>query len=222
MAWMAAVLAALAAGCGRREAAPAPTEAPAAAAAELEKAAKAVEKNAPQAAEGLAAMMKAVAGAQQQGVAAGTVDYKELKALLPETIGDFKRTGASGEKSGAMGMAVAHAEGTYEAKDANLRVKITDMGGMGGLGAIAQAGWAMTEVDREGDDGYERTVKVKGFKALEKYDTKSKRGEMNILVGSRFQVEVDGSDVTPEQVKAAVEALDLQKLSTLKPKPAAP
>lgn len=234
MAWTAAALAALAIGCGRREKAGQPAEAaPAAEPAKAAKdaktakairAAEAAEKSAPEAAAGIAAMMKAVTAAQQQqqqGGAAGTVDYKELKALLPEKVGDLKRTGATGEKSGAMGMAVANAEGTYEGGDANLRIKITDMGGMGGLGAIAQAGWAMTEVDRESDDGYERTIKFKGFKALEKYDTKSKRGEMNVLVGARFQVEVDGDSVTPEQIKAALEAVDLQKLSTLKPKPAA-
>jgi hypothetical protein len=144
------------------------------------------------------------------------VDFRLLKTFLPETAGGLKRTSAKGEKTGAMGMTVSKAEGAYEgANEARLKVEITDMGGVGMLGALAQAGMAAAEIDNEGDDGYERTTRVKGFKALEKYNTPSKSGSLNVVAG-RFTVQIEGSNIAPEVLKAAAEALDLQTISTLK------
>ncbi|MBU4459388.1 MAG: hypothetical protein KJ579_02380 [Verrucomicrobia bacterium] len=162
--------------------------------------------------------MEAMQKALQANAAAAqpVVDFRQLKALLPETIGDMKRTNAKGEKSGAMGMTVAKAEGTYEgAKEARLKVEITDMSGVGAMGALAQFGFAATEIDNESDDGYERTVKIKNFKALEKYDTKAKSGSLQVIVG-RFSVQIEGDNIAPAILKTAAEAIDLQALSALK------
>ena len=144
------------------------------------------------------------------------VDFRVLKTLLPEAIGGLKRTGAKGEKNSAMGMTVAKAEGTYaDDKAARLTVEITDMAGVGALGALAQMGMVGAEIDNESDDGYERTIKVKDFKGVEKYTTKSKSGEVNLLVG-RFAVKIDGRGIAPTVLKTAIDAIDLQRLSSLK------
>jgi hypothetical protein len=155
--------------------------------------------------------------------AAAVVDFRELKGLLPAELTGMKRTNASGEKSGAMGMTVAVAEGRYEATDdsgSSIDIKISDMGGTGGMMSFMQYGWASAEVDRESDTGYERTTTIAGHKAMEKYDTADKHGETQILVNKRFMVEVSGSNVTADQIKEAVGKLDLSKLAGLQPKPA--
>jgi hypothetical protein len=163
-------------------------------------------------------MNRAMTGASNAAV---VVDFRELKALLPTNLPNMKRTSATGEKSGAMGMKVSFAEGAYETEEGgSIKIKITDNGGLGSFMALAQAGWSMSDIDRETENGYEKTTTYGGNKALEKYDTSEKSGEIQILVADRFMVEVTGSDVEMDAIKGAVEKIDLNKLAGLKAAPA--
>lgn len=154
---------------------------------------------------------------------ASLVDFRELKALLPPTLDGLKRTSASGEKTGAMGMSISFAEGKYEADSgARIEIKISDNGGLGGIMSFAQAAWANAEIDRETETGFERTTTYGAHKAHEEYDNESKEGEIQILVGGRFMAEVKGNDISWEALQAAVKKLDLNKLATLKPKAPTP
>ena len=167
--------------------------------------------------DAMAAMGAAVGGAGNAGKKVETVDYKELKALLPESLPGMKRTDATGEKSSAMGMQVSNAEGRYSADNgSSMRVKITDIGSMTGLAGMAMYAWATVSVDRESDTGYEKTSTISGYKSHEKYDKSSKSGELSVLVGDRFVVEVDGSDVDMDAIKSALGKVDLGKLNSMK------
>lgn len=167
----------------------------------------------------LGALMGAL-GAMMQGntnsaTAATVTDFRELKALLPPELPGMKRTSASGEKSGAMGMTVSFGEARYEGADgAYITIKITDMGGTG-FASMMAAGWTMQEIDRESDTGYERTTTIGGHKAMEKFDTQYNNGSTELMVAGRFHVEVEGSEIKPENLQQAVGKLDLNKLAAL-------
>jgi hypothetical protein len=167
-------------------------------------------------------MMKAMGALMSGGTnAAAIVDFRELKAILPAALDGMKRTKASGEKSGAMGMTVAFAEGIYEASSGEtIHIKISDNAGLGGFMAFAQAGWSASEIDRESDTGFERTTTYGQHKAHEEYDNSGKSGKVEILVGGRFLVEVNGNNIAWEAIQAAAKKVDLTKLATLKPRPA--
>lgn len=169
-------------------------------------------------------MMKAMGTLMSGGTnAAAVVDFRELKALLPAALDKMKRTNATGEKSGAMGMTVAFAEGTYEGDAGeSITIKISDNAGLGGFMAFAQAGWASSEIDRESDTGFERTTTYGQNKAHEEYDNSGKSGKVEILVGGRFMVEVSGNDIAWEAIQAAAKKVDAAKLATLKPKTTTP
>jgi hypothetical protein len=169
--------------------------------------------------QGAAAAMKQMAEAMKGGgAAAPLVDFRELKALLPEKLGDMKRVEASGEKAGAMGFALSHARGRYKGtSEDRASIKILDTGGLMGPMAFAVAGLAMVEIDKETEDGYEKTTTFEGKKAFEKYNNKSKRGEIKVIVGNRFVVEVDGDELSMDALKAAVKSIDLGKLEGLAP-----
>ena len=166
---------------------------------------------------------KALGAMAAQGTNApkAIVDFRELKELLPKELpGGLKGT-RKGQKNGAFGMMVSEAEGNYEPENggSSISMKITDISGTGGLGAMAHTAWASAEVENETDDGYEKTTKLDGFKAMEKFNTKEKHGEIQVFVDNRFIVEVRGDGVTADQLKAAVHAVDLKKLTALKPQP---
>lgn len=166
----------------------------------------------------LGALMGALGQMMQGGgtnAAATVVDFRELKALLPAELPGFKRTSASGEKSGAMGMTISFAEGRYEAGEGAIGIKMSDYGGTG-FATMMAAGWSMQEIDRETETGFERTTTIGGHKAKEQFDTASQDGSTEILVAGRFLVEVTGNGVTAEALKAAVEKIDLAKLAALK------
>ena len=173
----------------------------------------------------MAAMQQALGAMQQQGGAKPVVDYHELKALLPKELSGGMKGQLKGQKSGAMGMTISEAEGSYsdENSDHNITMKISDISGTGAFGAMAHAAWATADIDNESDTGYEKTTTISGYKGMEKYDTKSKNGELHVIVDSRFIVEVRGSNVKMDDMKAALGKVDLKKLAGLKaPAAAAP
>ncbi len=167
--------------------------------------------------DAMAAMGAAVSGAANSGKKVETVDYKELKALLPEALPGMKRTAASGETSSAMGMQISNAEGRYSSDDgSSATIKITDIGSMTGLAGMTAYAWARVDVDRETDTGYEKTAMLNGYKSHEKYDKQSKAGEVSVLVGDRFVVEVEGNNVDMDAIKSALGKVDLGKLNRMK------
>lgn len=144
------------------------------------------------------------------------IDFRELKELLPTSVAGLARTEATGEKNGAMGFSFSQAEGKYSQGDASIDIQILDTGGIGGMATMGLAAWSLADVDKETATGYEKTTKINGHKAYEQYDNDQKDGEVNVLVGKRFVVNVNGRNVTMDQIKEALNDLDLDKLADMK------
>jgi len=168
--------------------------------------------------ENFANKMKDVSENLNEGKKVNPVDFRELKALLPETVGNLKRTNIEGEKVAAMGMNISNANADYSDAEnsTSIDLKITDLGSVSGLSGMAAYGWYMVDIDKEDDNGYEKTITYKGNKGYEKYDTQGKYGELSILVAKRFIVEANGNNVSMDQMKAAVDMIDLGKLESWK------
>jgi major membrane immunogen (membrane-anchored lipoprotein) len=162
--------------------------------------------------------MKEMEKNMKEGKAVEVVDFRELKALLPEEVEGMKRTKAEGEKNSAMGFNVSQAEGDYQTEDGSnsLDIQIVDMGNMSGLAGLATWGWTIAEIDKETETGYERTTKYQGHKAFEKYDNQYQNGNIDVLVEGRFMVSVNGNNVPMETIKSALDDIDLGKLAAMK------
>ena len=143
------------------------------------------------------------------------VDFRSLKELRPNEAAGLERTEATGEKNGAMGFSISQAQGKYEKDDARIEVEIMDTGGVGGMAMMGMAAWSMAEVDKETKSGYEKTTRVNGMKAFEKYDNDTKDGEVNVIVADRFVVNVKGRNVTMDQIKDTLDDLELDQLAKL-------
>ena len=143
------------------------------------------------------------------------VDFRRLRDLLPESLAGLERTNAEGAKQGTMGFSVSEASADYGAGDSTVRVKITDMGAVPAMGMMGAA-WTMTDVDRETDTGYEKTVRLGESKGYRTYDTDSRRGEFSLVVADRFLVNVTGRGVDDGDLEAALRAVDLGALAAMR------
>jgi hypothetical protein len=174
-----------------------------------------VDENSP---EAYAEKMKQMGENLTEGKKVEPVDFRELKALYPESINGMKRTNSSGEKTAAFNMNISHAEADYNSDDGSksFDINITDMGNMSGLTQMAAYGWAMGEFDRETDSGYEKTTNFSGYKAYEEYNNEGKYGKLQVLVASRFIVEASGNNISMDELKGALGQIDLSKLESWK------
>lgn len=168
--------------------------------------------------ENLGEKMKEATEGFKEGKKVNPVDFRELKSLLPEKLGSLKRTNIEGEKSAAMGINVSNANANYadEQNTQSIDLKITDLGSVSGLTGFAAYGWYLVDIDKETETGYEKTFTYKGHKGFEKYDNDGKYGEVSILVAKRFIVEANGNSVSMDQIKSAVDAIDIGKLESWK------
>lgn len=163
--------------------------------------------------------MKALGGLA--GAAGGgsyePVDFRKLKEALPQELAGFEKGDSSGEKNNAFGISVSEVKQSFRTADGNKRVRfeITDPGSLTGPFALANV-WLNVEVDKESGDGYEKTSTVGGRKIHEKWSKGSKRGEVQMVIGNRFMVEVSAEGVEMNDVKALLGKIDVARLEAMK------
>jgi Yip1-like protein len=139
----------------------------------------------------------------------------QIKAFLPESLGNLKRTSSSAQRNNAMGMQISEATAEYSG-DNNQRItlEVTDTGGAKGFMAMAAA--MAPEEEKETDHGYEKTYTADGNMVHEAWDSQSKSGEYSVVLGKRFTVKANGNVDSIDQLKQAVTSVDMSKLESLK------
>ncbi len=145
-----------------------------------------------------------------EGGAKELVNYEDLKALMPEKIGNHKRVDLSGQSMDMMGMKLSSAEAKYVDDQGNtIEVTINDAGGIPQATA-ALASWTLINLDRSGDDGFERVATYNGHKSFEKYEKASNRSEFGVFVVNRFLIMMQGRGVKVEDLKKAFDKMDIE------------
>jgi hypothetical protein len=164
----------------------------------------------PDAGQALGAVGQVLTGGQQVQV----VDFRQLKALLPESLpGGMQRSSLSGESGEVMGIKSSHATASYRnASGATLRIEIADLGSMSGLAGLALK--FNPNVTKESDTGYERTTTVDGQMVHERFDRSSNTATVNVIVANRFNVEAQGSGVDMDTVKSSLRQIDMARLAS--------
>ncbi|CAN5459681.1 hypothetical protein BH11PSE9_BH11PSE9_20160 [soil metagenome] len=180
---------------------------------------EAAQKSGDSAAAGkaMSEMMGAIGGAA--GANATPIPAQDLKALLPQTLGGMKRQSFEAQNSAAMGMGGSSARATYGEGERNVNLSVTDLGGLGGLAALA--GWANMTVDKETDGTIEKVYKSGNRTVHEEYRKDGSHGEYTVILANGVLIEAQGSRADIGTLKQAVEGIDLARLETMK-RPAKP
>ena len=154
-------------------------------------------------------MITAMIGGTQRPV----MPVADLKALLPESLASMKRQSFEAESNSAMGLNIATAKARYGADGKQIRLSITDTGGL----AAAVAAWANVTGEREDDRHVEKTYKQGSRTVHEESRKDGSQGQYMVLLANGVVVEVQGEQVQIGELKAAAEALDLARIEALKP-----
>ena len=175
---------------------------------------EAAEKRGDQAGQ-VAAAMKGLGSLLGGGTRVDPIAVDQLKPFVPETFAGLPKRSSSAEKSGIAGLMVSKAEATY-GNDAgkSVTLEVTDTGGVSGI--MGLAGWVGMEGEKEDEDGSERTTKQNGRLVHEKISKTGGTNEFSIVLGDRFIVNAQSSDIDLGALKAAVSKLDLGKLESMK------
>lgn len=142
------------------------------------------------------------------------IHFSKLIELLPKAPSGWTAEGEPrGETTNAMGFKVSMAEQSFSAEGKSLQVKITD----GAFNAPLYTVITMAaQFARESTEGYEKGVTLDGNPGVEKWRKEGGDAELNVVVGKRFFVEIEGSGITPEVVREAWGSVDRAKLAGLK------
>lgn len=152
--------------------------------------------------------------------AAGQLDYAaqlirqlkgaQIRDFLPKPLVGWTAQDASSEASGAsiFGGGVS-AERQYRNGDKMVTARIS------GDSPMLQGLMMMFSNPAFAAQGGGRLQTVKGQKALVKMEANAKKGEVSLIVGQRYLVQVSGSDVTKDDLIAYVEAMDFDGLLKL-------
>ncbi|HEB62347.1 MAG TPA: hypothetical protein ENI82_04260 [Bacteroidetes bacterium] len=138
-------------------------------------------------------------------------NFRELKKLMPDEIAGIEQSSNTGETSGAFGFKVSTAKAKYEDGDQWVEIEIVDGAGIG-FAMLGMAAWTATEIDRETDDGYEKTTTFEGYKAYEKWNEKRQKAELAFLVNDRYIISVNARNVPMKKLKRDIGRMKFRKL----------
>jgi hypothetical protein len=142
------------------------------------------------------------------------VHFSKLIELLPKAPSGFTADAdPRGETTNAMGFKVSTAEQSFSSERGSLRVKIMDGAFNAPLYTIVTMA---AQFARESTEGYEKGVTLDGNPGVEKWRKDGGDAELNIVVGKRFFVEIDGSGITPDLVREVWGSIDRARLAGLK------
>jgi hypothetical protein len=127
----------------------------------------------------------------------------------------MQRTAAQGNSQQALGVKGSSAFADYQGQSgAHAVLKISDMSGVSGLLDLATS--VAQNTSSESDTGYEKDATVAGRTMHEKYDNKSKHGEISAIVAKRFMVEVTGDGLEMAALEQDMGSVDFARLESMK------
>lgn len=146
-----------------------------------------------------------------EGEEVEVMNFRDIKETMPKRLLGMDREKHQGETTGAMGFKISQAEARYEDGDKSIDVMIVDSGNMG-FAKLGTAAWAMVEIDKESDEGYERTLQIDGHKAYEKWNANTGKGELSLFYKERYIVNLEGRGLEMDDLHKALKRLDLDEL----------
>ena len=148
---------------------------------------------------------------KKDGKEIDVVNFRELKKRFPSSIAGMERQSSEGQTTGFAGMKISTAEAEYRDGNQHLDLTITDTGGLGAA-LMGMAFWSNLEMDKETENGFERTTEIDGHKAYMKHDRKTGRSEIAVIYNDRYLAVAKCKGMDFEDLEDVIDDLDLDDL----------
>jgi len=153
--------------------------------------------------------------AVQNGTAAPVkvADAASLLGLTPPIFNGAVRADTSTSSGGAGGVNVSTAEATYSVGGGSIHLKVSDSGGLAGLGGMLNA--MNVNASSSSAGSYEVTKTDGNRMTQESYNSAEKSGHYTVVLDGRISVEAEGNNVDMDTMKALVSQIDVNKAEAL-------
>ncbi len=142
------------------------------------------------------------------------VGFKVLIDYLPKNLDGMKADEPKGQTTTAGEWQYSQGEAHYRSDDGNRNAKVGlfDYANIPMLYAPVQMIMNM-KMSTESTEGYERSTKIGGFPAHEKWTKVSQENEVTILVADRFVVTTTTRGLGEDSAKKIAQSIDLKGLA---------
>ncbi|MEH6714722.1 Yip1 family protein [Parasphingorhabdus flavimaris] len=156
----------------------------------------------------------AAANERAQSGQATTLPSKQLAAMLPASLpGGLEQTRSRSSGTSVAGVGASSASASYGDDEKSIELTITDLGIAGSLATLGNA----MNMESESQNGtvIEKMGKIDGRLTTIRYDSASRDGRYGVIVGDRFNVQVDGDADSVADLRAVLDEIDLAALESI-------
>ena len=159
----------------------------------------------------LAAIPQASESSQNSQIASKdtveTISLKELLDRLPPVPQGWTAAKPKGETNSWGDYYISQVRQTYTNQDKEITVSIFDWSFNSTLHLPLLL---TTGFSRESTEGYNKAIELDGILGREEYTYDSRQGSLNLLIDSRFLVQIDGSNIESTELRDWWQSIDLQ------------
>ena len=163
--------------------------------------------------EKAAKTMEDASKTMQSGAAAPGVPVDTLKRFLPDTLPVGARRDISSGGGQIAGLGASTVTAKYGTGPSAVSLSVTDLGTMGAFAALGSS--LGISGNQETATGYTKMGQVDGRTVVEEYDRTARSGDYAVVLVSRFMVRAEGSQIGMDDLKGAVNAVDLPSLEAM-------
>ena len=162
--------------------------------------------------------LEEIGEAFSEGSNVKSVDYDELKSVLPSRVRGLEMKDYSGDNVRVFGINLSVYEQRYKSNSGDERLEITliDMGSLANA-ALVGMDWLDVKIESESSSGFERTTTVDNYPAFEQCEKSSwaEQCSLHVMVENRFVVEIEGEGMTIDKIRDVFSEMDIRKLKNL-------
>ena len=140
------------------------------------------------------------------------VSFRELIEYLPEAPAGWTAREPQGETNSFGNYSISQVSRAYVKDRKNMKVSIFDWT----FNSVLSTPFLIsTEFSHESTSGYNKGIVIGDLPGREEYTYRSKKGSLNLLVNSRFLVQIDGRNIEEQELRQWWQLIDDRSLSKI-------
>jgi hypothetical protein len=143
-----------------------------------------------------------------------TLSGEQIKAFLPERLADLERTSFETDGVAVAGIQAGSGKATYGSGKRSIRLEIVDASVLGPLGALA--GRMQTGGEKVDERSTEKTIRQGKRTVQESARKDGSTASYKVMLANGIAVNTEAHGMTLDDLKKALEAVDLQALEQVK------